>query len=92
MSLKTTLPPTTQKFTEPEMEALKEIQNQSQQLIFRAGQLYLSKLKIKESEKEIVTIQNNLVESERNIAKELTDKYGKGTIDIESGEFTPIEE
>ena len=23
--------------------------------------------------------------------KQLTEKYGKGTIDIESGEFTPVE-
>ena len=28
---------------------------------------------------------------EASIAKELTDKYGKGSLDIETGAFTPVE-
>jgi len=31
-------------------------------------------------------------EKENTLAKELTDKYGKGSLNIETGEFTPIVE
>ena len=33
----------------------------------------------------------SLEEQEKTIAKELTDKYGKGSLDIETGTFTPTE-
>ena len=32
-----------------------------------------------------------LEEKETNLAKQLSDKYGKGSLDTETGEFTPVE-
>ena len=44
------------------------------------------------TEEELTTLKTIQSKSqEATIAKQLTEKYGKGTIDIESGEFTPVE-
>ena len=79
------------KFTEDELKSLKSLQNQSQVATLQFGQLYLSKLRLEEQE---ITLKNQLKQLEQEEAKAaqtLTEKYGKGTIDIESGEFTPTE-
>jgi len=79
------------KFTEDELTSLKTIQSKSQEATLKCGQLYLSKLRLEEQE---ITLKNQLKQLEQEEAKAaqtLTEKYGKGTIDIESGEFTPTE-
>ena len=80
-----------QKFTEEELTSLKELQNQSQGLIYKAGQVYLQKMVIEEQESNLKNILDKLKEAESTMAQQLTEKYGKGTIDIESGEFVPAE-
>lgn len=81
----------TQKFTEEELTSLKELQNQSQGITFKAGQVYLQKILLEEQESNLKTIISTLKKSESTIAQQLTEKYGKGSIDIESGEFIPAE-
>ena len=80
-----------QKFTEDELKALKSLQDQSQLATLQFGQLYLSKLKLEEQESRLKNQLQQLEQEESKIAQTLTEKYGKGTIDIESGEFTPTE-
>ena len=80
-----------QKFTEEELTTLKTIQSKSQEATFKCGQLYLSKLRLEAQEKFLQNQIQELEQQEATIAKQLTEKYGKGTIDIESGEFTPVE-
>tara|TARA_B100002019_G_C21257461_1_gene594718 strand:- start:1799 stop:2059 length:261 start_codon:yes stop_codon:yes gene_type:complete len=80
-----------QKFTEEELTSLKELQNQSQGLTYKAGQVYLQKMVIEEQESNLKNNLDKLKESESTMAQQLTEKYGKGTIDIESGEFVPAE-
>ena len=80
-----------QKFTEEELTSLKTIQSKSQEATLKCGQLYLSKLRLEAQEKFLQDQIKELEQEESTIAKQLSDKYGKGTIDIESGEFTPTE-
>ena len=80
-----------QKFTEEELTTLKTIQSKSQEATLKCGQLYLSKLRLEAQEKFLQNQIQELEQQEATIAKQLTEKYGKGTIDIESGEFTPVE-
>ena len=80
-----------QKFTEEELKALKTLQNQSQLATLQFGQLYLTKLKLEEKETNLKNQLKQLEQEEAKIAQQLSDKYGKGSIDIETGEFTPIE-
>jgi len=79
------------KFTEDELKSLKSLQNQSQVATLQFGQLYLSKLRLEEQETTLKKQLKQLEQEEAKAAQTLTEKYGKGTIDIESGEFTPTE-
>ena len=79
------------KFTEDELKSLKSLQNQSQVATLQFGQLYLSKLRLEEQETTLKNQLKQLEQEEVKAAQTLTEKYGKGTIDIESGEFTPTE-
>ena len=82
---------TTQKFTEEELITLKNIQTKSQNATFQFGQLYLNKIKLEEQETILKNQIKELEQEEAQIAKQLSDKYGKGSIDIDTGEFTPTE-
>ena len=54
------------------------------------GQLYYRKIQLEKQEdalkKELYSVENE----EQSLANELTKKYGKGSLDIDSGEFTPV--
>ena len=78
-----------QKFTPQEIESLKDLQMRVTQVTNQFGQLYLGKLKVEEQEKFLKTKLTELETEEANLAKSLSDKYGKGTLDIKTGEFTP---
>ena len=81
---------TPQSFTPEELNQLKELRSEIGKLTAQMGQLYINKIKLEEAElklkKELVTIEKK----ETNIAKTLSDKYGKGSIDLVSGTFTPV--
>ena len=80
-----------QKFTEEELMTLKTIRSKSQEATLKCGQLYLSKLRLEEQEKFLQNQIKELEQEETQIAQQLTNKYGKGSIDIDTGEFTPTE-
>ena len=83
-----------QKFTEPELKQLDEIQKEYATLQIKFGQLGFAKLRV---ENEV----NNINESEQSIKKEfqvvqekeekfingITEKYGEGFLDPKTGLF-----
>ena len=81
-----------QKFTEEELKSLTNLQTKSQNATLQFGQLYLAKIRLDEQETALKNYVKSIEEEEANLAKELSDKYGKGSINIDTGEFTPIEE
>jgi len=82
-------PAKVQKFTEEEIKSLTTLQSKSQNATLQFGQLYLSKIRLEEQEAALKAYVKNLEEEEAKIAKDLSDKYGKGSINIDTGEFTP---
>jgi hypothetical protein len=83
------------KFTEDELEKIKTIQKDYNsagvaliqlKMLRRNLEEDLENLKIKEAEvdKQIFIIS----EEESQLSKSLTDKYGIGTLDLETGKFT----
>ena len=64
------------KFTEDELKKITELRDGSQAKILEFGQLEIDK---------ILTNQR-LAQA---LVNELKDKYGVGTVDVESGEFIP---
>jgi hypothetical protein len=78
-----------QVLTQEEIQSLKNIQNNQSLLIEQLGLLEYKVLILeKEKEKLKQTLQNQ-IEAEEQIGKQLQQKYGDGSIDLEKGEFIP---
>ena len=80
------------KFTEEELQTLQNLQSTYNQITLAMGQVSLQKIQLENREESILTTLSEVREKENTLAKELTDKYGKGSLNIETGEFTPIVE
>tara|TARA_R100001377_G_scaffold64138_1_gene39722 strand:+ start:275 stop:625 length:351 start_codon:yes stop_codon:yes gene_type:complete len=79
------------KFTSEEIEKIQKLQSDSNSIMFQFGQLKVNQIKLEQQEKFLQEQLAQLEQQEKTIAKELTDKYGKGSLDIETGNFSPIE-
>jgi hypothetical protein len=79
-----------QVLTQEEIQSLKNIQLHQQALLDTFGNLEY-KIQILELEKQKLkqTLQKQL-EEEEQIGKQLQQKYGDGSIDLENGEFIPV--
>ncbi len=79
-----------QVLTQEEIQSLKNIQSNQSLLIEQLGLLEY-KIQILELEKQKLkqTLQNQ-IETEEQIGKQLQQKYGDGSIDLEKGEFIPV--
>jgi len=84
------------KFTEEELKQITELRDASQAKIVEFGQLKLERLLTNQrliridgldaaAEEEYAALQ----EQELSLVGELKEKYGVGTVDIQSGEFVP---
>ena len=94
---KTPIPPPSkikssiQSFTEDEMKQLRELKDKINEMTAQFGQLSLNKIRLERTEKELKDQLFKLEKEENTIAKSLSNKYGKGSIDLDSGTFTPTE-
>ena len=79
---------TTQVLTTEEVKSLKEVQNQRDQLTLNFGYIGLQFQELELQKETLVTAFTTLKQEELKIGKELQEKYGDGTIDINKGEFT----
>ena len=80
------------KFTEEELKSLQNLRGTYNQITLAMGQLSLSRINLDAQEE---TLKSTLAETrakEQDLAKELTEKYGKGTLNVDTGEFTPTPE
>ena len=78
------------KFTEEELTQVQNIQTSYQNVQNQFGQLKLSQIRLDEQEvelKDFKTIQSE----EKKFLDGITDKYGQGTLNPETGVFTPTE-
>lgn len=80
------------KFTEEELQTLQNLQSTYNQITLAMGQVSLQKIQLEKREESILNTLSEVREKENTLAKELTDKYGKGSLNIETGDFTPIVE
>jgi stress response protein YsnF len=74
--------------TKEEIEKLKVIQDNETNLITQFGQL---EYQIQSLNLQKENLKNNITKLQTessNFGKELQDKYGEGTIDVTTGEFT----
>ena len=82
---------TTKKFTQEEIDSLQEIQTEMDQIIIRFGKLSINREALNSQEVVLKEQLTKLKVKETNLAKTLSEKYGKGTFDLETNEFRPVD-
>ena len=77
-------------FSEQELKQLRDLREKLNQLTLQFGQISINILKLKQTKEELKNQLKELENEESNIAKTLSKKYGDGSIDLDSGTFTPL--
>ena len=79
------------KLSQEEVQTLSQLQSDQQTLINSFGEVEM-RIQLAEIKKDsLVEALTSLRNKEEEIGKTLQDKYGNGTIDLESGIFTKTE-
>lgn len=77
--------------TQEEIADLKSIQEQNSQLIISFGQIEIATQNLEAQKLELKNQLQVLKNKENELAQSLQAKYGNGSIDIETGEFTKVD-
>ena len=78
------------KLSEEEVSKLKNYQNEINEIVGALGQIELQFELLEEKKEEILNKFKKLRVDQNQLAKELTEKYGDGNLDLEKGEIIPI--
>jgi chromosome segregation ATPase len=76
------------KLSEEELQQVKEIKQEYTNLALSLGELELQKANLEKEKTRLLNYQDQLGNKEVEIAQKLTEKYGNGSINIETGEIT----
>ena len=79
------------KLSQEELDSIKQLQNQQQSLINQFGQLEYQMQLLELQKDQLVETIGKLQNEEKEIGTNLTEKYGNGTVDLESGMFAKTE-
>ena len=79
------------KFTEEELKNVQEIQQTYANIQNQFGQLKLAQIRLDEQEVDLEEALKNIQSEEKKFLDGITDKYGQGTLNPETGVFTPAE-
>ena len=82
----------TKKLQQEELQQLKLIQEKNQAIVLEFGQIELIKLDIESRTQNAKAFLNELREEEKTLSEFLESIYGKGSINLDKGEFTPFEQ
>lgn len=77
--------------TEEEKNSLKEIQTNTQALIAELGEIELIKIQLEERHASAKKFLAELGEKEKEFTQSVFEKYGKASINPETGEITSVE-
>ena len=78
------------KLTQQELQAIKGVQQRHLAVKEELSAIGQTKLNLKLRQVKLETFYSQTLDLEKQIAADIQEKYGKGNVDIESGEFTPI--
>ena len=86
------------KFTDDELKQLQGLQTSYQEKQLQFGQLKVQRIlqqqqsdALEEAEVQLEEDYKGVQETERNIVQQLNEKYGPGSLNPETGVFTPTE-
>tara|TARA_Y100000389_G_C17456474_1_gene518500 strand:- start:55 stop:306 length:252 start_codon:yes stop_codon:yes gene_type:complete len=81
----------TTKLSKEELQQLKDFQRSENEITFALGQLEIRKTFLDKRNKTLLNEYQSLLQGQEKVGKELQEKYGEGTIDLEKGEFVKSE-
>ena len=79
------------KFTEEEMKQIQNIQVSYQNVQNQFGQLKMAQIRLDNQEIDLENSLKQIQEEEQKFLDGITDKYGQGTLNPDTGVFTPAE-
>ena len=79
------------KFTEEEMSQVQGIQQNYANVQNQFGQLKMAQIRLDEQEVELEDALKSIQDEEKKFLDGITDKYGQGTLNPETGVFTSTE-
>ena len=77
------------KFTEEELKSLSDLQQAYQRITNSYGQIALAKHNLEEQEAAVKSEFENTRKQEQNLLNSITEKYGPGQLNPQTGVFTP---
>ena len=77
------------KFTEEELKSLSDLQQSYQRITNSYGQIALAKHNLEEQEAAVKSEIENTRKQEQNLLNSITEKYGPGQLNPQTGVFTP---
>tara|TARA_B110000211_G_scaffold178270_1_gene201537 strand:+ start:590 stop:883 length:294 start_codon:yes stop_codon:yes gene_type:complete len=77
-------------FSKEELKEIKDLRLSLDTITFQLGQIVVEKIKLEDTEIQLKKQLKDLEIKEISIAKKLSSKYGKGSIDTETGTFIPL--
>ena len=77
------------KFTEEELKSLGDLQQSYQRITNSYGQIALAKHNLEEQEAAVKSEFENTRQQEQNLLNSITEKYGPGQLNPQTGVFTP---
>ena len=77
------------KFSEDELKQISEIRTAYAEITNRFGQIQLTKYNIQKQEEQAEIDFESIKVKEQEVLQKITDKYGPGTLDPNTGVFTP---
>tara|TARA_R110000868_G_scaffold46_3_gene607 strand:+ start:10310 stop:10582 length:273 start_codon:yes stop_codon:yes gene_type:complete len=80
------------KLSQEELQQIDTIQKKSQALISELGQIELSKIQLNVRRENAEEFLKELEQEEKVLVVTLVEFYGKGSINLEKGEFIPLVE
>jgi stress response protein YsnF len=78
-----------QVLTQEEIQKLTELKSQFNELVNVVGNVEIQIMDLQLKKEQLKSSLQTLQQQEVSIAKELEDKYGQGSISLETGEFLP---
>ena len=80
------------KFNDDELGQIREIQQLYATVVQQAGQVHVEEINLHERKGQVEANLQEVRRKEQELVSSLTTSYGKGRINLETGEFTPVEE
>jgi len=82
----------TTNLTDQELEQIRDLQKKHQAIIQELGNIELAKIDLNLRRDQVEKYLKEVLVQEKQLAQHLESTYGKGTIDLQQGEITNIQQ